>query len=87
MNPDYLIIALIVVVLICFVSIFLIENSESIYTDREGNYYRWIQTSGNMQLWRPLKKVWFMYFPKLDKDDFLGNAKANAKELMSYFDS
>jgi len=27
------------------------------------------------------------FIKKLDKDDFLGNAKASAKELMSYFDS
>lgn len=70
MGRTELIIAFVIVLVICFLAMFLVGNREYVYTDREGNYYRWLETKGNMRLWRPLKKVWFLYFPNLNKDDF-----------------
>lgn len=59
---------LLVTLVVLYILVCLAETRYNVYTDRAGNYYRWLRTELDNALLRPLKKVGFWYVSSLASD-------------------
>ena len=59
---------LLAMLVVLYILVCLVETRSNVYTDRAGNYYRWLRTELNNALFRTLKKVGFWYMSSLASD-------------------